>query len=147
MLKVTPRAEPDRVVSVVASFGLHTFTKDRCRNDPTELHMGPANDPRSFCSIRHALSLNLPAIIRDAANGRVCFTHNGYFLLARNLPSIQKDYAAILKFEKGEVPGIDVRMFVISAHLRMNPFPKMDEINFVKLVTRIANGETNIRPK
>jgi hypothetical protein len=140
MLEVKPAAQPDRIVRVVASFGGHTFTKERKDGDPSSLRTGSLNDPRTFCPCRYKYSLQLPGIIEDATRGRVCKSHSDNYLIVRELPGLNGPYAVIFKMEKGSVPGIDARMFVISAHERLNPFPRMQEINFVKLATRIADG-------
>jgi hypothetical protein len=146
MFGVTPRAEPTRTINVIASFGLHTFTKEREDTHPVHLHMGTVNDPRTFCFDRLKCSLKLREIIMEASRGRVCFSHRENFLIARNLAGVTGQYAAIFKIEKSPAPNV-VRMFVISAHERLRPLPVLKEINFVKLVTNVSDGVAIVRPK
>jgi hypothetical protein len=143
---VTPAKDPNRSLTVIASFGFHVFTRKRQPGDPGRYFKGTVNDPRTFCPERFECSKGLPAIIRRASNGRVKAS-NGNYLIIETLTGVPGVYTIAFKLEKAKSTDDCVRMFVVSAHSRpLEPIEHLKEINFVKLVTCIVD-RLPIRPK
>jgi hypothetical protein len=147
LLDVLPGDKKAKAYKVAVSFDLHTFTRERLPADTPDLFMGQNGDPRSFCFQRYDCSQYLPDLIRRAAAGKVYFTYDRKFLTMDNIPSVSGEYAAIFRLEQAVSAGIDVRMFVISAHERRNPLGRMEAIQFYTLVRKIAGDEEIPWPK
>jgi hypothetical protein len=138
-IEVTPAKQPQRRVRVAVSFGFHTFTRKRRTGDPGHLILGTANSARTICADRLECSKHLPDIIRQASAGRVRVSHDGNYLIPTIIPIVMIEHATIFKLEQSVGENSDVRMFVISGHPRPHQ-PDLREVNFVKLVTRVADG-------
>jgi hypothetical protein len=138
MFTVTSAKQPGRPISIVASFGFHTFTRKRRPGDPGRYFMGTANDPRTFCHERLACSRLLPGIIRGATNGRVKAS-DGNYLITDVIDGIEGEYTIAFKLEKSKQADDCARMFVVSAHPRP-PLVGLKEIHFAKLAICVIDG-------
>jgi hypothetical protein len=145
VLDVHPCAEGVNPLKVIVSFGMHTFTRKRKSEDTSDLFMGKNGDPRSFCPVRYACSLYLPNLIRSAGTPgcSVYFSHRENFLVVDHVPAVKGEYAAVFKIECAKTNDHDIaaRMFVISAHERINPLATLEKISFFTLVRKTSSGE------
>jgi hypothetical protein len=118
LLPVTPKAAGARTYTVRVSFGCHTFTRDLTSDDKPDLHFRNGREVRCFCFDRHRLSLELPEMIRYAAQGRVYFSAQANFLVVESLSEENAPYVAFFSVERAKGDGYDAAMFVTTAHLK-----------------------------
>ena len=152
VVDVTPKAAGSPTFRVLVTFSHHAFTREIVDGDDAARHFGPPHDVRCFCDVRHTLSAQLPDLIRIACGGRAYFPSRSYsrqrnFLLVEWAPD-EPPYIVAFNLTKAQASGIDVAMFVLSAHPRpdLPARSKLDTISFATLVSKTANGEKVVRP-
>lgn len=144
LFQTTPSAPLAVPRTVKISFGCHTFTRELSPADTPDLHFRNGGETRAFCTIRHGLSLSLPAIVQAAATGaRAYFSQNRNFLL---LDGNAGPYVACFNMRRSNKPDCDVVMFVVSAYPKPNLPPKLHAITFPTLVATIAAGNAVTKP-
>jgi len=149
---VKATAEGARAYKVLVSFSHHVFTRDIMDGDRAADAFGPPHDLRCFCDDRHQRSKALPAIIAAAATGKAYFPGPGHpqqrnFLLI-DIGDGDPPYLVVFNLEKATAMGVDVRMFVVSAHPRpgLPARSRMNSIRFATLISKVARGEKIVRP-
>jgi hypothetical protein len=101
---VTPTGERPPTYDVRVSFGCHTFTRELRADDKPDLHFKSGKETRCFCVDRHRLSLELPDMIRYAANGRAYFSQGANFLIVELGAGTNEPYVAFFYLEKAVRP-------------------------------------------
>lgn len=134
---------------VLVSFSHHAFTRKLADGDNPNRHFGPAGDVRCFCDDRLLLSRDLPDIVRRSVNGKAYFPSRAH-PKQRNFLFVEskgEPYLIAFNLSLAKATGIDVAMFVVSAHARPD-FRKRDHdtIRFPTLVSKTARGERIVRP-
>ncbi len=132
------------------SFGFHTVTRAREPAHTPDMFMSQGNDHRSLCIERHALSLQLPQLIRYAAAGKAFFSNeNNYIIVERQTHNgVVVPYAVFFDVrQSANRKTHDVAMTVVSAYLKAKLPKRLDTIKFATLVSKIARGEKVVRPK
>lgn len=137
-------------LSVLVSFGHHTYSRSITADDDPKWQLGPPNDRRCFCPERHALSFGLPDAIRRAAEGRVYFSQD-WRLDQRNFLIIETGqgapYIAAFNLVRARQVNADLAMFVVSAYVRENlKVSRLERIKFRTLAQKIASGVPVHRP-
>jgi hypothetical protein len=145
---VTPQQAYAPTYTVRVSFGAHCFTRDAEYGDTPDFHFKDGGTIRFFCPIRHAYSIHLPDIVRNAAKGNAYFG-NGHekYLLVEKVDGMNAPYVAAFKIEKAKSRGIHASMFVVSAHTRPNLPQNLPTIRLATLVALTVQGKAVARPK
>lgn len=140
-MTVTPKGENATNYKVLVAFGCHTFTEKWDAADPAHLKFVGSGEDRRFCTIRHAHSLALPQLVRDAR--KVFFTRERNYLIAQNPVGAGVPYAVFFNMEPARLKGVDAAMFVVSAYPKANLPPKknLDPITMATLVAKTVKGE------
>lgn len=142
LMGVTPKAENARTYKVRVSFGCHTFTRELTPEDKPDLRFRAGDELRCFCTERHKLSLELPDMIRYAANGRVYFSERSTFLVIESTP------VAFFNAEKAKKQdGYDVTMFVTSAYAKPKLPNKLPAVTLSTLIDYRFKGIPLKRPQ
>lgn len=139
-MEVTPKAAAAPTYRVGVMFGCHTFTRDLKPVDKPDLHFKNGGETRCFCVDRHALSLGLPALIRDAATGRAFFTNQRENFLLLDGAYGGGPYVVFFKLEKARKPHLDVAMFVVSAYLKPSLPHRLPATTLAALIGTVAAG-------
>jgi len=150
-IAVTPRADGAPSFKVLVTFGHHCFTREwQEGQDDIALRYTVGRDVRCFCTVRHRLSLALPAIVNAAATGKVYFSQDRNYLIVEAVDGLSGPYAVFFKMEKPErVHNADAIMFVVSAYEKRNlpARSRLPSISFATLVAKTARGERITPPK
>jgi hypothetical protein len=101
-MDVMARADNTPAYKVRVSFGCHTFTRELTFHDQPDLHFRDGKELRCFCTDRYRLSLQLPDMIRYAANGRVYFSARATFLVIECESAAKAPYVAFFNAEKAK---------------------------------------------
>lgn len=148
LMDVTPKAKKAPTYKVRVSFGCHTFTREVTPQDKPDLHFHAGNELRCFCTERHKLSLELPDMIRYAANGRVYFSERATFLVIESVPGANAPYVAFFNAEKAKKhDGYDVAMFVTSAYVKPKLPNKLPAVTLSTLIDYRFKGMPMKRPE
>jgi hypothetical protein len=148
LMDVAPRADSAVPYRVRVSFGCHTFTRKLTLHDQPDLHFRAGKELRCFCTDRHRLSLQLPDMIRYAANGRVYFSELATFLIIESESSANAPYVAFFNAEKAKKQdGYDAAMFVTSAYLKPSLPDKLPAVTLATLIDYRVRGKPLKRPE
>jgi hypothetical protein len=148
VLEVVPLAQTVPTYKVRVSFGCHTFTRDLTDGDTPDLHFNHDGENRCFCTERYKHSLDLPEMIRYAANGRVYFSERENFLVVETATGSNAPYVAFFNVEKAKkIDGYDAAMFVTSAHPRPGLPERLPAITFRTLIDYRVQGKRLKRPE
>jgi hypothetical protein len=148
IMQVMAKGENPPVYDVRVSFGCHTFTREVHENDTPDLHFRSGRELRCFCTDRHRYSLELPDMIRYAANGRAYFSERANFLVVEIASGTNVPYVAFFYLEKAKRPDRhDVSMFVTSAHLKPGLPEKLPAVTFPTLIDYHYRGAALRRPE
>jgi hypothetical protein len=136
LMPVTPKTDNAPTYKVRVSFGCHPFTRELTPGDKPDLRFRAGNELRCFCTERYELSLELPDMIRYAANGgRVYFSERETFLVIENTPRANAPYVAFFNAEKAtRCDGYDVAMFVTSAYVKPNLPSRLPAVTLATLI-------------
>lgn len=147
-LHVQPKAAGGPSYTVRVSFGCHTFTRELTPTDTPDLRFRHANEVRCFCTERHKCSLELPDMIRYAAQGRAYFSERANFLVVETLDGFNAPYVAFFNVEKAHRgDAYDAVMFVTSAHLRPALPNRLPAVTFATLIDYTVQGKKLTRPE
>jgi hypothetical protein len=136
----------DRIVRV--TFGCHTFTREWEDADLEHFRFEDEGHLRCFCPSRHALSVNLPDLIRQAATGKVRFNNKrSPFLTVHNVPGSNGPYVIYFDAIKANSPGLDVVIDIRSAHSKPNYVDNGHKVGFATIIGLTAAGQKVERPK
>lgn len=129
-------------------FGCHTFTREWEEDDPEELRFDDSGHLRCFCPARHALSISLPDLIRQAALGKVHFNNKrSPFLTVHNVPSANGPYLIYFDAIRAKKGGLHVVIDVRSAHCKPGFTPTTPQISFATVIGLTAASRPVNRPK
>lgn len=137
-----------REYQVRVTFGCHTFTREWESGDSEELRFEFEDHLRCFCPARHALSVCLPDLIRQAAKGKVHFNNKSSpFLTVHNVPGSNGPYVIYFDAIRATGSGLDVVIDVRSAHSKPNLATNLPKVGFGTIVGLTAAGRPVRRPK
>jgi hypothetical protein len=150
-ITVTPKAEGAPSFKVLVTFGHHCFTREwQAGLDDAAMRYAVGREVRCFCTVRHGLSLGLPAIVNAAATGKVYFSQDRNYLIVEAVDGLAAPYAVFFKLEKAErAHNADAVMFVVSAYEKRNLPAKsrLPSISFATLIAKTVRGERITPPK
>ena len=125
---------------VLVKFGAHVFCKEFQAIDPTDFVFMDGKTKRTFCPVRHGLSLSLGPTIVAASAGYVYEGGQGKFLFKQALPPPQGFYLIAFQMWQNTSPHYEVTLQLNSAHTRQ--FIKNSRFaKFADAVAAIANGQ------
>ena len=135
-------AQSKIVLPMHVSFSAHCFTEvfDTLRHQP-EHRYTYASELRAFDEQRHALSLQLPALVQAIAARKVNFTRENNYLLVeqQNLAGQLDNYAVFFDLVKDKT-GKGLRMYVQSAYVKAALPKSLDAIRFRILAAALWEG-------
>ena len=137
---VVPGRNDSPEYQVRVTFGCHTFTRAWADDEPAHLRFENGPEVRCFCNERFELSRRLPAIIVNAASGRVHFSQFGNYLIVRDIDGLVGPYVMFFSLARARFEGFDLTMFVDSAYLKPNLPNKLDAVFFSTLVEKTVKG-------
>lgn len=133
---------------VRVTFGCHSFTKEWEDGDPEELRYDDGGHIRCFCPARHALSVNLPDLIREAAKGKVHFNNKrSPYLTVHNVPEANGPYLIYFDAIRAKGAGLHAVIDIRSAHCKPGFTPTTPQIAFATVIGLTAAGKPVNRPK
>lgn len=138
-----PLTVGEETFTVAVEFSCHCFTEklDPVRHSPS-LHYQHKNELRAFDVGRHDLSLTLPNKIRAFGNRTVYHTKHGsfFFLNDHRMPQGNIPYVGFFRAFRLKKQGIDVQLYIVSAHLKPGMTQWASPVKFTTLVAAIAKN-------
>lgn len=141
--------KPDLVLKVRVTYGLHCFTRAQLPGEqvnPTEWY-SDSREKRVFCSLRWALSKQLPGIIASLAERRCIHTGREEFVTLEVVHQGRTfDYAVFFTVTKAtKADGAHLNLYVNSAHERYDPLQYTKPISFKFILLNRYQGK-EIKP-
>ncbi len=124
---------------VRVQFGAHVFCQDVKPGDPWDMRFHDGRTPRTFCPVRHGMSLTLGQRILAASNGEV-FESGRNLIFKDALPHPQGWYVIAFSLRRSNSPKYDVKMQLFSAHSRPQ-VSRSRKTDFSDAVTAIHLGQ------
>ncbi|PKG51928.1 hypothetical protein CXF87_09655 [Halomonas sp. MES3-P3E] len=139
---------PERRFQVAVSYGLHCFTRTPREGeavDDAEWY-SDSREKRVFCLERWQLSKMLPEVVRTLGNRKCLHTGREEFVTLKVVEEGRTfDYAIFFIVSKSNAPGIDMNLFIVSAHERFNALKYTKPIRFGVILMNRYQGK-KIRP-
>ena len=108
--------------------------------------MNVEGEIRCFCLHRHAMSIHLPQMIKDARSGKAYFSQRDNYLVFRDIPGFTGPYAAFFEMKKAKSKSHDAVMFVVSAYEKPSLPKRIPSISFATLTSKVVRGEKIRKP-
>jgi hypothetical protein len=132
---------------VLVSYGHHCFAREYRPEDHPDFYILENGDLRCFCPIRTALSVQLPKIVREAANGLAYFSQDKNMLLVEEIEGLAGPYAVFFNIRQSKQKSLDAVMFVASAYEKLALPERLPAVRFKALVAKAAKGHEPFRPQ
>ncbi len=137
----------ERTVTIRVIFGHHCFSRGKHPGDHPDLdYTLHPKDERSFCFIRHSLSLNLPGVIPHIMGGKVSMADGTNYvrITLQQVGGQSYNYAVFFSLDRTNDSGADLIMRIRSAYDQASGVSTYGEVRFKNLVELALKGK---RPK
>lgn len=137
--------KPDLVLKVNVTYGLHCFARDALPGEQVALDRwySDSREKRVFCDLRWAVSKQLPGIVSTLADRRCMHTGREEFVTLDVVHQGRTfEYAVFFTVTKAKkADGVDLNLFVNSAHERYDPLQYKKPISFKFILLNRYQGK------
>lgn len=139
---------PERRFQVAVSYGLHCFTRNQKEGEVVHEAgwYADSREKRVFCLERWQLSKMLPEVVRTLGGRKCLHTGREEFVTLKVVEGERTfDYAIFFILSKSSAQGIDMNLFIVSAHERFNALKYTKPIRFGIILMNRYQGK-KIKP-